>query len=353
MNDLALSLLLEKVDGSRQLWIVDERGVDELLPLLNSSYLLNITFLTNRYDQYLAIKKYTENVFLNDFEFGVFDKNSFDKILFRVSKEKAVVHHCINSAANLLAANGQLILSGFKNDGVQTYIKKAVKYLGVLDEKKLGGKTSAIATICREGELGDSLDDTNYPALSLITVDDFSFYSKPGVFGWKKVDKGSELLIEIFKEYIKTKPVDFKHVLDLGCGYGFLSLAIYNLLQDIEGIKFFATDNNMAALRSCEENFKQFAINGEVFASDAGARPKTNLQVDLLICNPPFHQGFQHQEELTVKFIRNTKRLLASQGIAFWVVNAFIPVERLAKPLFSRIELLANNGQFKVYLLAV
>ena len=48
------------------------------------------------------------------------------------------------------------------------------------------------------------------------------------------------------------------------------------------------------------------------------------------------------------KFLSSAKRLLASGGQALFVVNTFIPLEHRAKQYFHRVEVLANNGSFKL-----
>ena len=47
------------------------------------------------------------------------------------------------------------------------------------------------------------LDDKNYTALQRFKTESFNYHSKPGVYGWNKIDKGSELLVNTFKDSIK------------------------------------------------------------------------------------------------------------------------------------------------------
>jgi 16S rRNA (guanine1207-N2)-methyltransferase len=74
---------------------------------------------------------------------------------------------------------------------------------------------------------------------------------------------------------------------------------------------------------------------------------------NLILCNPPFHQGFSVESALTDKFLNSTQRLLAKKGTAYFVVNAFIPLESKAERVFAKhpsatIAVVANNKQFKV-----
>ena len=106
------------------------------------------------------------------------------------------------------------------------------------------------------------------------------------------------------------------------------------------------TDNNAAALHVARHNCELNNINADVIAADAGDQIQQTF--DLILCNPPFHQGFSVDGDLTDKFILSTKRLLARHGTALFVVNQFIPLERKARQHFRQVNILANNGSFKL-----
>ena len=69
---------------------------------------------------------------------------------------------------------------------------------------------------------------------------------------------------------------------------------------------------------------------------------------DLILCNPPFHQGFSTSNALAVKFLTQIRRLLAPNGRALVVVNQFIALEKAAEESFSKITTLTQAQGFKV-----
>ena len=68
------------------------------------------------------------SVHFSDFEFP--ENQVFDRVLFRVVKSKAAVHHVINCCVRALALEGTLHLAGRRREGIKTYASKAGALLG-------------------------------------------------------------------------------------------------------------------------------------------------------------------------------------------------------------------------------
>lgn len=369
-RDTALALLLEPIRRQRApaLWALDEHGADMKFGAPNPL----VSAIANRIDVTDGLARSGWQAKFNDFDFSSIPPASLDTVFFRLAKEKPVTHHIINAAANMLMAGGRLWLTGTKQQGIKTYAKHAAQRLGgSCDIKKHGN--DYIAVIVRGAAAGDVLDDKDYTRLRVCAGEHgIDFYTKPGLYGWDKIDPGSELLAncvaELFawqaddsalsplsrtRERIGVGEVESTagvlaneppaSILDLGCGYGYLSIMAQRRFRPP---CIIATDNNAAALLACAKNFEAYDIHGEVVADDCAARIQASF--DLVLCNPPFHQGFGVERDLTEKFIAAARRLCAPEGMAVFVVNVFIPLERLATAYFARVTVLANDGRFKV-----
>lgn len=351
MSDFAFNLLaaaLNNDDRASIVWVVDENlAPAELRQVVAKPQLQAIT---NRIDICNNLQACGIPVQLSDFTFTDIPQYSCDAIYFRVSKEKAIVHHVVNLAARYLKVGGELVLAGCKNEGIKTYTDKAASYLGGSVDKQRGKKTAMLNSIAKGDEVGSPLDDKNYTEsieLSNSGSDNQTtdLFSKPGLYGWNKIDKGSELLISVLPDILEELPGKPQSVVDIGCGYGYLSIKARQFLS----ARFVATDNNVAAVDMCKKNFSRYKVDGEVVLADCAQG--INHHFDLVLCNPPFHQGFSVEGDLTQRFIGAAKRLLAKGGAAVFVVNSFIPLERKAQSFFSAVETIANNGSFKILLL--
>ena len=330
------------------LWVADENALGAAQALTARSHLQCIT---NRYDIYQEMRATGLAASFSDYDFSTIDDESLDCIVYRVSKERAVVHHVINNALRTLRPEGKLVLVGEKNDGIKGYADKAGKLFGMKAPAKKTGlfyTANAVKKVRLEKENSEDylLDDKNYTSLrptGTLTVNSeaLEIYSKPGQFGWNKQDQGSELLIKTAEQLFGNTKFP-ESILDLGCGYGYLSLSTKNWNTSVRA----ATDNNAAAIASSKMSFASAKMNVSVTADDCG----TNIldTFDCILCNPPFHQGFNNDSELTKKFLKNAGRLIKKSGIALFVVNQFISLEVLAKPYFSTVKVVESDGQFKV-----
>lgn len=353
MTDLALVKLTQQLSLFAQnpeghiLWCTDENTLNSLPTAINHQGLL---LMTNRWDVALEASNQGFITRFNDFDCSEIANDSLDGFFYRVSKEKPLVHHLLNEAWRCLKPGAPLVIAGYKNEGTKTYIEKITRLMGGEKNIEKDGPTYS-STIYKQASYNrdQRIDDSNYTQLRPIsTQSDIEMLSKPGLFGWNKIDAGSAVLVEQIRDAIGDK--NPKSCLDLGCGYGYLTLAAAHLDCCKQIATWILTDNNAAALTAAQANVQANKLAGEVIAADAGRN--IDSEVDLLLCNPPFHQGFNVDGDLTDKFLRSAQRLLAPDGVALFVVNQFIPLERKASGLFKDISLILDNGSFKVIRLA-
>ncbi|MBA4500781.1 methyltransferase [Marinobacterium marinum] len=331
-----LNQLLRQASGTT-LWLVDE-NIQLDMPA-NPAVLV----VGNRFDVIERLQQCGWDAHFSDFDLSALASAGFDQIIYRVSKEKPVVHYLITAAQRLLRADGSLSLLGDKGEGIRTYARKAEACLeGTRTEQKLG-PNSWHAHIRQGNGTGPCPDHQHYSELRPACADaQRQYWSKPGLFGWNKIDRGSALLIEQLPAMLGSSlPLPGK-VLDLGCGFGYLALNVADSTTAL-----VCSDNNAAALRACRYNLDQAGLQqAEVIAADAGDRLSPGF--DVLLCNPPFHSGFSVDGDLTDRFLHAARRLLSAKGSACFVVNQHIPLERKAIGLFADIHTHLDSGQFKL-----
>jgi len=353
MTDRALELLQEFIQdtGKTTLCIADENLLTDIQRLQQHPQL---ALISNRWDVTQRAQAAGLNCQFSDMDFSAIADASVEQVVYRVSKEKPLVNHVIRQAFRLLMLGGQLHISGEKGDGTKTYIEKAGKLFGGKVPAQKNG-SFYLGSLVKKQAQADSkalkaLDDKHYHELRAIgELAGQPLYSKPGQFGWNKLDRGSELLISVADKYLSQMRNRPKSLLDLGCGYGYLTL---NSLAWDSIERRTATDNNAAALLSVTRNSQQHPAPIQVVADDCGE--SIIEKFDLVLCNPPFHQGFDVEGGLTNKFLKRMYAALNKGGVALVVTNLFIPLEHKACNLFGKhngfvkVDILEDNGAFKV-----
>lgn len=339
-NQWILTAIAEHA-STDSLWITDENML-EAIPSTNTQ---QAKIISNRFDIVTRAQSLNLPAEFSDFDFSHYADQSQQAVFYRISKEKPLVNHIINQATRLLKVGGKLYICGHKNEGIKSFIDKIGK---IFDDKQAAKKNhdNYSAVFSKRAAIAESslLDDQNYSELrNCLRINDQEYASKPGIFGWNKIDRGSQLLINTIEPLLKQRNTAAETCLDLGCGYGYLTLALTN----IPFKKHVLTDNNAAALLAASQNLSHTKLTGHVIASDAGK--EISEKFDVVLCNPPFHQGFSVDEELTHKFLTQTKRLLANKGQAFFVVNQFISLDKKAEGLFKATRKLTTAQGFSIF----
>jgi 16S rRNA (guanine1207-N2)-methyltransferase len=160
----------------------------------------------------------------------------------------------------------------------------------------------------------------------------------PGVFGLGRLDGGTRLLLEHL-------PSDMAgSVLDFGCGSGVIGAAVKARAPDCA---VTLADASAFALHAARRTFEVNALSAErIVASDVFSH--VDGPFDLIISNPPFHQGIATNYEIVSSFFAGCANRLKPGGRVIIVANKFLPYERqMAEALTSPV-VLGQNDKFKV-----
>ena len=163
----------------------------------------------------------------------------------------------------------------------------------------------------------------------------------PSVFAQGKLDEGTRLLIEA----LQVQPAD--EALDIGCGAGYLGLHIAR--QASQG-HVTMVDASLATVALAQRNITESGLpNINVLPSD-GAQAVLSQRFDLVVTNPPFHQGGIQTTEIAERFIREAAHVLRPQGRFYLVANRFLKYEPTLKAHFNKVAEVGGNTRFKVLL---
>lgn len=165
------------------------------------------------------------------------------------------------------------------------------------------------------------------------------FTSDAGVFSKNEVDFGSRLLIESF-----TEPEVAGDILDLGCGYGPIGIA---LAKSFEGRTVVMADINERAVALAEQNAKaNEAENIEALQSDRLSK-LAGRTFAAILTNPPIRAG----KQVVHQMFEESKEALQAGG-ELWVViqkkqGAPSAKEKMEK-LFGNVEIVVKDKGYYI-----
>lgn len=140
-----------------------------------------------------------------------------------------------------------------------------------------------------------------------INDENLSFKSDNGVFSKSSIDYASKFLVET---YLKNKK-DINNILDIGCGYGFIGIALSRILN----IHVDMADINKRAVHLCKMNIDENKVDAFVFESNI--YENIDNKYDLIITNPPIRVG----KEILLKFLIDGFNHLNNDGELWFVIN--------------------------------
>lgn len=151
----------------------------------------------------------------------------------------------------------------------------------------------------------------------------FSFMSDSGVFSKNKIDEGSRLLIEaVYKNQIEGK------CLDLGCGYGIISIVLKKLLN----IDVYGVDINPRAVELAVKNAMKNKLDIKYYVSNGF--DKINDRFNNIILNPPIRAG----KEIIYKLFDDSYEHLIENGFLWIVIRKQHGAQSALKKLNEKFE---------------
>jgi 16S rRNA (guanine1207-N2)-methyltransferase len=138
-----------------------------------------------------------------------------------------------------------------------------------------------------------------------------------GVFSARQVDAGTKILLTLAPE-----PPAAGEILDLGCGYGPIALA---LGRRAPGARIWAVDTNERALQLVRLNAERLGI-GNVTACRPEDVPH-DLRLTAMYSNPPVRIGKPVLQKMLIHWLRR----LAPDARAFLVVQKHLGSDSLAR----------------------
>lgn len=301
--------------------------------------------LTSSTDSFLAALALEKNLVRNGLPFDAVTVipasapllGPFDRVLIRVPKTLALLEEQLIRLQGQLAPGAQVIAAAM--------IKHLPRAAGELLERYVGPMQASLAV--KKARLLIATPDgrpavaSPYPTRYRLDQPAIELLNHANVFCREGLDIGTRAFLPHLPSNLGQA-----RVADLGCGNGVLAIA--SALNNPEA-HYTLVDESFMAVQSAAQNWQAALAQREVTvrASDglAGQEPQS---LDVVLCNPPFHQQQVVGDFLAWRMFQQAREALVVGGALYIVGNRHLGYHSKLARLFRGVEQVAATPKFVI-----
>lgn len=301
--------------------------------------------VTSSSDSFLAIQALEKNLVLNGQAFDAVTVipaseplvGPFDCVLVRVPKTLALLEEQLIRLQGQLAPNAQVIAGAM--------IKHLPRAAGDLLERYIGPVQASLAV--KKARLLITTPEAKekfvspYPSRYLLDEPAIELLNHANVFCREGLDIGTRAFLPHL-----PKNLGAARVADVGCGNGVLAIA--SALSNPQA-HYTLVDESFMAVQSARENWQANLGDREVIvrAGDGLAGQEPN-SLDVVLCNPPFHQQQVVGDFLAWRMFQQAREALVVGGALYIVGNRHLGYHSKLAKLFRGVEQVAATPKFVI-----
>ena len=179
-----------------------------------------------------------------------------------------------------------------------------------------------------------------YPIQLPIESFDRPFLNPSNLFSREKLDIGTRFFLE------QLPQGDYRRILDLGCANGIIGIAAKKLNP---AAALIFSDESAMAVQSAQTNYEAY------FPGEQAKYVWTNCyenqeaaSLDLVLCNPPFHQGNTLGDHIAWQMFNDAHHALRPGGLIRVIGNSHLRYERTLEKIFGNHRVVARNPKFTI-----
>jgi 16S rRNA (guanine1207-N2)-methyltransferase/23S rRNA (guanine1835-N2)-methyltransferase len=271
--------------------------------------------------------------------------SDIDVILYKIPKSKSLLIEQLIQIKNSVNDNCIFIAADRAKDIHSATLKVFEKYLGTTKTSLAVKKARLVFCQLDNTQVHRSPFPTIWTLPNQSTADltskDFIISNHANVYAREKLDIGARYFIENLPEVSADS-----QIIDLGCGNGVIGLSI---LAKQPGANIQFIDESTMAIASAEQNIKQnlpqcidqcqFTLNDCLTGIESNS-------VDLILCNPPFHQNSATTDHIAWQMFKDSHRVLKKGGELRIIGNRQLAYHIKLQRIFGNEKLIASNNKF-------
>ncbi|MCL6690993.1 class I SAM-dependent methyltransferase [Pseudomonas sp. R3.Fl] len=261
----------------------------------------------------------------------------FDLVLLRVPKTLALLEEQLIRLHGRLAPGARVIAGAM--------VKHLPRAAGELLEKYIGPVQASLAEKKARLLFATPVDKapvaSPYPSRYTLDEPKLELLNHANVFCREGLDIGTRAFLPHL-----PRGLGRARVADLGCGNGVLAIA--SALANPEA-HYSLVDESFMAVQSARENWRAALGEREAeFHAADGLAGQPADSLDVVLCNPPFHQQQVVGDFLAWRMFQQARHALVTGGQLWIVGNRHLGYHAKLKRLFRGVEQVAANPKFVV-----
>ncbi|WP_404485103.1 methyltransferase [Pseudomonas sp. HT11] len=261
----------------------------------------------------------------------------FDRVLIRVPKTLALLEEQLIRLQSQLAPGAEVIAGAM--------IKHLPRAAGELLERYIGPMHASLAV--KKARLLIATAEARptavspYPTRYTLDAPAIELLNHANVFCREGLDIGTRAFLPHL-----PKSLGSARVADLGCGNGVLAIA--SALQNPDA-HYTLVDESYMAVQSAAENWQAALGAREVtLRADDGLAGQAPQSLDVVLCNPPFHQQQVVGDFLAWRMFQQARDALVVGGALYIVGNRHLGYHSKLAKLFRGVEQVAATPKFVI-----
>lgn len=265
---------------------------------------------------------------------------TFNRVLIKIPKSMALLEDQLFSLRSRLAPSSIVTSAAMDKHLPPTVTALFERVLGETTRSRGVRKARMLTTIPNATHSNTKSPYPRYHSYPQLAA---PLAHHAGVFALSRPDQGSMLLADNIPTLDECRTI-----VDLGCGSGVLGLVAAARNSDA-ALAF--VDESAGAVASAQENWKQmYPDRTASFHHQDCLLPAVQSPVDLILCNPPFHEKFHLSSMTAQRMFEQSRHALRPGGRLLVVGNRHLNWRNSLERLFGRCQQIAQNKKFVLHM---